>query len=353
MYPTEEAPIYGVFVGNFVKAFEKLGVRFSRMAVITNPTASLLKKVGKYIRFYLSICKGVFARDYDIIYAHFIFHSAIGLYFLLPFINKPIIMNAHGSDVLNDSKIYKVLLKWFVKPVLRKAKYVVVPSTYFRELMVDEIGIEESKVVIYPSGGVNTEMFKPEGHAPIHEQTIFGYISRITSGKGYNIFLKAINYLKNEYPNLRFNAVIVGSGTEEPEMKKYISLNKLESIVKIFPSANQEKLLGYFYMMDCFVFPTIRKQESLGLIGLEAMACGRPVIGSDIGGLKDYIKDEINGYKFEPGNYKELGERMKCFIVMNNDKRAELVQNALDTAKEFDKEIVSMKLINILSDILK
>ena len=67
--------------------------------------------------------------------------------------------------------------------------------------------------------------------------------------------------------------------------------------------------------MHVFIFPTERQTECLGLVGLEAMACDISVIGAQIGGLRDYLKDGYNGFFFEPGSATDLALKIRNFIT--------------------------------------
>ena len=89
--------------------------------------------------------------------------------------------------------------------------------------------------------------------------------------------------------------------------------------------------------MDLFVFPT-QLEESLGLVGLEAMACGVPVIGSCIGGLTDYIEEGTNGFFFEPGNVQSLVDSILKYIECDDLMKCQLKKNAIDTAQSFSKD---------------
>src|SRR5690606_38947865 len=120
----------------------------------------------------------------------------------------------------------------------------------------------------------------------------FGYISRVDRGKGWETFIHALYELSNTFPSNDFRALVVGSGSELAELKKTVSLLKLDSTVDIRPPVIQRDLPLYYNQIEAFVFPTTL-EESLGLVGLESMACGTPVIGSNIGGLKSYIDDGV------------------------------------------------------------
>ena len=96
----------------------------------------------------------------------------------------------------------------------------------------------------------------------------------------------------------------------------------------------QEELADYYNKMDVFVFPT-KYEESLGLVGLEAMACGTPVIGSYLGGLTDYIVDGKNGFFFEVGNAVALADTLMKYIGLSESEKSTMRKNATLTSKKY------------------
>lgn len=85
-------------------------------------------------------------------------------------------------------------------------------------------------------------------------------------------------------------------------------------------------------------------EESLGLVGLEAMACEVPVIGSYIGGLKDYIKDKENGFFFTPGNAEELSNKIELYLSLSSSEKQKMTEAAKRKAQRYASEIVGREL---------
>ncbi len=109
--------------------------------------------------------------------------------------------------------------------------------------------------------------------------TVGGYVSRIDEGKGWDIYLESLKILKDRFPQKNLKGLMVGDGAQRDDMLARLREYSLEDVVEYVGLKPQGELPRYFSRMDVFVFPTIRS-ESLGLVGLEAMACGGvPVIG--------------------------------------------------------------------------
>ena len=88
--------------------------------------------------------------------------------------------------------------------------------------------------------------------------------------------------------------------------------------------------------------------ESLGLVGLESMACGVPIISSNIGGPSEYIIDGVNGYKFKAGNFNDLFSRVLEFLSLSDNEVSSLRMEAIKTSIEYDNKLVMKNLTNKL-----
>ena len=109
----------------------------------------------------------------------------------------------------------------------------------------------------------------------------------------------------------------------------------------------QTKLPDYLNQMDVFVFPT-QLAESLGLVAVEAMACGCPVLASDFAAPGDYVKDGINGYKFPVGDSDTLAMLLEKMRTLSENERTALKEGALATAQQFATNKVTEALKKIL-----
>ncbi len=262
-------------------------------------------------------------------------------------IKKPLILNAHGSDVFVNNKIGELIQK-IVTPIIIKADLIVVPSKYFLEVIEDKFNIKAEKIFVSPSGGIDTKHFFPISTKKDQKPFTIGYVSRIDPGKGWNILLEALKQLKEKKMNFRF--LLVGDGSQRGLLIKEIQQSGLNDNIVYIGAKPHSELVEYFNQMDIFVFPT-QLPESLGLVGLEAMACGVPVIGSIIGGLPSYIEDGINGKLVPSGNVKKLADTIESFINMDKAILQKYQNNAYKTAQRYDSKVVAKNLLTKLKHI--
>ncbi len=333
MYPSRRQPSYGIFVRNFEEAMDGRGMEITR-AVIRGRGQNVLEKLWKYFRLIFETYMGLLEGNYDVIYVHYATHSLLPLVPARPFIRKPLVINFHGSDFSPYGSVGRSILA-LNRSLIRHAVMLVVPSEFFRA-KVNEKYLHPN-IYVSHSGGVDLSRFTP-GNKQKEERGILtiGYVSRIEQSKGWDVLLKALHNLKNERPEIGFETIFVGGGKEIDSLKDRVGALGLESSVSCVGPKRQSELPPIYRSFDLFIFPTIRPDESLGLVGLEAMACGVPVIGSNTGGLTGYVRHGENGFLFEPGNFKELTERIAVFWKMSLSERQSLSQQAIRTARQYD-----------------
>lgn len=341
LYPSKWDTSYGTFVALFVQELQNCSTHYKiDLCVIRGRTTSKICKLLKYFWFYLSMTLRILFHRYELIYVHYITYSSIPLLFLSKIKKLNIVFNIHGDDLLTKSKVAENVLQ-AVHKLLINSKLVVVPSEFFKDILIDKFkDIRLQNIFVSPSGGVEKSFYN-EMIAPVQSPFTIGYVSRIDTGKGWDVLLRAIQDIYKEYP---IQVKIAGTGRQVEELKHMISTLNLSHIVTYYGSLSHAELPRFYANLTLFVFPTTLK-ESLGLVGLEAMAASKPVIGSAIGGLKSYIKDGYNGFLIPPGNSKRMGECIVNYINFPDERKLEMNRNAFKTAQLYQADVVTKKLI--------
>lgn len=280
MYPSKKDPFYGTFVENFIMDLKK-NIPNDRvdMCTIKGRSYNLLTRIRKYIVFYLLIIFRLLFNNYDLVYVHIITHAVLPLKFISLFKELPLVFNIHGEDLITQTRLSSYFLKEAI-PLLKKSQLIVVPSFFFKDKVKELLPmIPISKVFVSASGGVK-DFFFNDDEKEKHECLKIGYVSRIDRGKGWDTFIKAVKLLENA--GVQSEVIIAGRGLEIGEMNDLLQKLELKNVSYIGP-VEYKDLPKVYSSLDLFVFPT-KLEESLGLVGLEAMACHTPVIGSCIGG---------------------------------------------------------------------
>lgn len=349
LYPTEEAPHFGVFVKNFEDGLRHLGHDFPYAALIRGNDGGMLVKIVRYILFYGRIIWRGILGDYDLVYVHFISHAAFPVLIAQFFRRKPLVVNAHGSDVL-ASGIFQRQLGFMIRKLLKRATLIVVPSGYFCDIVAERFHVPKEKIYVSPSGGINDTVFRPlrkteaKKHFDVMGHTVLGFVSRIDEGKGWDDLLEALSIvIKNR--NIQSPLLLcAGTGEQRHLFEARIRALGLQDDVRYLGLVNHEELVQLYNAMDVFLFPSKREAESLGLVGLEAMACGIPVIASEIGGVPDYLHSGLNGLMIKPKNPEGLAEAIERFFDLPEDRRREMGNHAIFTAQEFFAQRVAERM---------
>lgn len=337
MYPTIENPAYGVFVKNFAESFQDEEFSISDSTLIKGKKSGLTL-IWNYIRFTFEIFIKSNFSNIDIIYVHYIQHSCLPLHFWFRRSRK-LILNAHGSDLTNEGKLYRWMRK-LNRPIFLNADLMVIPSTYFIEKAIN-LGVHKENIYVYPSGGINIDLFTPilKKNHPMFLYRI-GYLGRLDKGKGIETLFLALAKLNNQD---FLHLDLVGAGQEEQNLRNLAVKLGINEMVTFVGIRKQENLPEIFSYWDALVFPS-ELPESLGLVGLEAMACGLPVIGSDNAGIKTYLENQINGFSFAPGNSDELKGKIEYFFSLKEGDLKKLRENALSTAAKYSRITVNKEL---------
>ncbi|GAB3037700.1 hypothetical protein GCM10027098_39920 [Bowmanella dokdonensis] len=207
--------------------------------------------------------------------------------------------------------------------------------------MQQEYLIDEERLVVSPSGGVDLSYFSPcDPRELLKHNAHYGYVGRLDKGKGLDTLIEAFKEFTKNSNGVRLS--IVGTGQFSKEYKKLAGSLLGHSINFLGPMKHNE-LVSFYQSLDYLVFPS-ELNESLGLVGIEAMACRVPVIGTNLGGMSDYLIPSINGFQFEAGSVKSLCETLELSLNLTEEEWARMADQALETSKLYDSRRVQIEL---------
>ena len=351
MYPSKKYKHYGSFVKNVLHELELLNYEVDKCVIYKHD--NVIVKLFAYLRFSI-VCmiKSIFT-SYDIYYVHFISHSAFPILGGKITGKTKLILNVHGNDIVPDYDYEEKNVKRS-RFVLKYADLVIAPSKYFYDVLVKEYQFPKEKIQIYPSGGINFEVFESRDKKTAQEMVgldsnyqYFGYVGRIEKNKGWDTLLEAFHELQKEKFMKNIKLVIVGTGEEQNELEAMIKKYHLEKKIIQKEFVLQKDLVNYYNAFDLFVFPTKRKSDSLGLVGLEAMACKTFVIACDLYGPREYAINKVNSLTYQ--DEKDLANTIKKFMKMNEKEKNKIIDKAYETAKKYDVKKLNNKLKDIFS----
>jgi len=223
---------------------------------------------------------------------------------------------------------------------MRKADAVIALNKTMLNAIAMKARVPISKIYEIPNG-VDTDFFKPGlpggkvlEKLNLTEKEYVLFVGRVTPIKGVHILLKAFEVVVSENPHLSKKLAIVGPLTDRFNLNKVsnyaktlieYSRRKLGDKVLFTGPVDRETLRILYSNAYCLVLPSLA--EAFGLVLIEAIASGIPVIGSRAGGIVDVIQNGFNGLLFEKGSWKDLAEKLKV-VVENGDLRNRMGINA-------------------------
>lgn len=195
---------------------------------------------------------------------------------------------------------------------------------------------------ILPGSGVNLEKFDLIDYPPDNEIN-FVFVGRVMKEKGINEFFEAATYIKSRYPNCNFH--ICGPCEESYQDQ----LAELERDRVIEYHGMLKNMIPIYKMAHCIVHPSYH--EGMANVLLEASACGRPIIASNIHGCKEALDDGKNGLLCTCKSSESLITEMEKFIKLPYSSKVEMGLYGRRKMKcEFDRSIVVGKYLNALKE---
>jgi len=184
-----------------------------------------------------------------------------------------------------------------------------------RRYMIGEKGIPATRVLTIPTGVDLTE-FDPESHREnLREELgipagalVFGSVAVFRRLKGHRYLLEAMPGILRQFPEAKL--LLAGEGPQETNLQRRIDELKIRGAV-IFPGFRRD-VVRVLNTLDVFVFPSL--EEALGTAVIEALAMGRPVVASRVGGIPEIITDGENGFLVEPADPAAIAAKVNLLL---------------------------------------
>jgi glycosyltransferase involved in cell wall biosynthesis len=269
--------------------------------------ASYGKKLGMplsldFFRIFFEIRK-----KYDLIIIHYPFPLAA---IIFPFLPKDKLVIYYHSDIIRQK--YAVwLFSYFIKKSLNRAKLILVAGNNIINSS-PALKKRQTKCRVVPYG-LNIEYGQEDNNqAPYIKQSYSAQKPFILS-VGRLVYYKGFQYAIQAMSNIDAKLLIIGEGPQKFELEKLLVKHQLQEKVQIIPP--QANLKPFFLACDLFIFPSVERSEAFGLVQLEAMAAGKPVINTLLQtGVEEVSIDGISGISVEAKNVQALNRAIKTLI---------------------------------------
>ena len=174
------------------------------------------------------------------------------------------------------------------------------------------------------------------------------FVGRLVYYKGLEYLIDAIKLTPD------VSLIIIGSGPLRDKLINKINKMNLASRIKIIPEVDEKTLHSYYKACDLFILPSVEKSETYGIVQIEAMACGKPIICTDLGTGTTFInQNEVTGLVVPPRNVERLAEAINK-LVKNTELRKDLGMQGKDWAvKKFTSEVMVTKTYKLYQELLK
>lgn len=342
------------------KKSERQGFSVKRLVPIFRyGNAGFLPQLVKYLK------------SYDVIHLHYPFFGGAEVIYFWYEAKKfycrlrkkrcllPCLIITYHMDVVGNGPLglfFRWHTKYLMPKIIKEADRIIVSSfDYIRESNIKKLFINYQYKFLEIPNGVDIQRFQPrEKSQELLKKYSLGSNDKIilfVGGLDKAHYFKGIDYLLRTIKilqNFSIKLLIVGEGDMKKEYIETAENLGIKNQVIFTGFISDEDLPKYYNLADLFVLPSIDKSEAFGVVLIEAMASGKPVIASNLAGIRSVVDENKNGFLIDPKNEGHLAERIKYifdspFLLMSfgqaGRKKAE---------EEYSWEIIGNKLDKLI-----
>ena len=224
--------------------------------------------------------------DYDLIDAHYVYPDGFAAMLLGSLLKKPVVVSARGSDI-NQFSEFKVI-RPLIRQVLSRANGLIAVSQSLKDKMV-QLGCRTDNLAVV-GNGVDPQKFMPRPSIEMrqklglpNDRPIAIGIGTLNENKGFHILIEAVSRLRSRGIML----LIIGDGPSRSDLEQQVLKAGLKDTVRLIGTVPHGELSAWYGAADVFCLASSR--EGCPNVVLEAMACGRPVVATRVGGIPELV----------------------------------------------------------------
>ena len=240
-------------------------------------------------------------------------------------ISAPVFRTVHHVDDFAEPRLFE-----FEKRAVAHSKHIFVVSKYWRDLLKREYAHES--VIAY--NGLDPSDFEPLPERKSKVPTVL-FVGGLEPRKGLEDLIRAMKLVVSGVPSVRLIVVAKAGFRGTDQWSAYESLANslgLTDRIDCHESVDQETLLGFY--SDCDVLALPSKNEGWGLALMEAMACGKPVVATRVGGIPELVENGTEGMLVEAGDVKGIADSITK-LLHDPALRARMGRAGKQRVKEF------------------
>ncbi len=312
--------------------FPKMGMSTHGISMF----AGSLKQVRELLR----------GAEYDLIDAHYVYPDGMAATMLGKLFNKPVVVSARGSDINLFSEFPTI--RPMVRGVLNRAAAVIAVTERLKKRMID-LGCPAEKISVI-ANGVDSMKFHPEVRSKARQKlcladnrSILLSVGNLSENKGFHILIETLGRLCTQMPTLML--IIVGDGTYRRRLERQVQELGLQDNVMFTGACRHDELSTWYSAADLCCLASLR--EGCPNVLLEAMACGCPIVATEVGGIPEIINDSSLGVLVD--------RTPQAFEVAIKDAFARQWDRAgiIKHARMNSWEKVAARLLNVYSQVLQ
>jgi D-inositol-3-phosphate glycosyltransferase len=275
--------------------------------------------------------------SYDIIHSHYWLSGRLGNW-AQSFWNRPHVATFHTLGMVKNRTGAGAREPGFriaaEKEIVHTCHRILAPTARERDSLVRLYGAPPEKIGVVPCG-VNLNLFYPEPKTAARKrlgldpaEIILLYVGRFDPLKGLNALLEAMTYLRN-HPRIRL-VVVGGDGDRSPEYQALAEKTErlaIEEKVMFVGRVDQHNLPPYYSAADVLVMPS--RYESFGMVGLEALACGIPVVATPVGAVDSLVRKAQAGCIVSDPSPRTLSNGIQSVISDRSIPAADVIRRSI------------------------
>ena len=329
---SKEEKTHGIHDGIKVYRFRSIPIPKSSGWHLAFPTVNELKKIFK-------------EEDIDIVHIILPMSGSIMAIKAARALNIKIVAHSHSQPenlFMDMPKVIQPTLNnlWnsYLSWTYDKAESLIYPSEMARSLLEKLSKKNQSSHVI--SNGINTKEFKPTSIGDFYKKFVIPenttkllFVGRLFPEKSVDTIIKAVPHIIKDNPNTHI--MIVGGGHMKSKLEKLVDDIGVKEFVSFLGLVSEENKILAYNASDIFILPSLAELE--GMVVLEAMACGKPIIISDsIMSASRFFVDN-NGFLFETKNHEDLAKKANK-LISDSNLRDKMGKVSLEKSKDYDIE---------------
>jgi len=265
-------------------------------------------------------------RDFDLYHVNLASSPALFVAPWAGYFRKPALLKFGASGPFGDAHTSRSTARgrWKLRRLRGAFKRYLCPNPEIVREFVD-LGYSREDLVVFPNG-VDTDFFRPAAHSEREQlresrgwsgRFVTVFTGRLEPQKNLRFLLECWQVLAADHPEALL--VLAGAGSQEASLRNLVEKRGMGEQIRFPGALDAGGVRELLQAADSFVLPSLAEGMSNAL--LEAMACGVPVVASDISGNGDLIDHPVAGYLFPPSDGRALGEALRALLASPEQRR--------------------------------